>query len=114
MGLSKDEVAKQVAGWRANEAAAQAKILKSKAFNWQLLNCDYKPNATHTCANSPQVAPGREQNASAAKAQCTAWMRDWVSSKRSFVRFCNVHAIMTILPRQARDRHRENSKQNTV
>jgi hypothetical protein len=81
-------VAKQVAGWRANEAAAQAKILKSKAFNWQLLNCDYKPNATHTCANSPQVAPGREQNASAAKAQCTAWMLDWVSSQRSFVRFC--------------------------
>ena len=30
MGLSKAEVAKQVASLRANEAAAQAKILKSK------------------------------------------------------------------------------------
>ena len=48
-----------------------------QAFNWQLLNCEYRPNATHTCANSPQVAPGREQNASAARAQCTAWMRGW-------------------------------------
>ena len=64
MGLSKAEIAKVVAGWRANEAAAQAKILASKAFNWQLLNCAYKPNATHTCAGSPQTAPGREQNAS--------------------------------------------------
>jgi hypothetical protein len=77
MGLSKAEIAKVVAGWRANEAAAQAKILASKAFNWQLLNCAYKPNATHTCAGSPQTAPGREQNASSAKAQCTTWMRDW-------------------------------------
>lgn len=77
MGLSTVEVAKQVAGWRANEAAAQAKILRSKAYNWQLLNCEYFPNATHTCAGAPQTAPGREQNASAARAQCTTWMRGW-------------------------------------
>ncbi len=77
IGLSKAEISRVVEGWRENEAAAQAKILNSKAFNWQLLNCAYKPNATHTCAGAPQTAPGREQNASAAKAQCTSWMRDW-------------------------------------
>ena len=39
MGLTKEEIAKQVAGWRANQAAAQARILSAKAYNWQLLNC---------------------------------------------------------------------------
>ena len=50
------EVAKVVSGWRSNEAAAQAKILSSKAFNWQLLNCDFRPNATHTCGGAPQAS----------------------------------------------------------
>ena len=45
-----------VSGWRSNEAAAQAKILSSKGFNWQLLNCDFRPNATHTCAGAPQAS----------------------------------------------------------
>ena len=53
MGLSPTEVHKQVMGWRANQAAAQKKILASKAFNWQLLNCNYMPNETHTSAPLP-------------------------------------------------------------
>lgn len=73
IGLSPAEVGKVVAGWRANEAAAQAKILASKAYNWQLLNCEYRPNVTHTCSGAPQTAPGRNQTDP--QAQCTAWMR---------------------------------------
>ena len=52
MGLSPAEVHKQVMGWRANQAAAQKKILASKAFNWQLLNCNYMPNETHTSVST--------------------------------------------------------------
>ena len=37
MGLTKQDVERQVAGWRANEAAAQSKILSSKAFNCEFV-----------------------------------------------------------------------------
>jgi len=73
MGLTKEEIAKQVAGWRANQAAAQARILSAKAYNWQLLNCEYVPNSTHTCSGAPQTAPHRNQTDP--RAQCTEWMR---------------------------------------
>lgn len=73
MGLDKEQTAKVVVGWQANQAAAQAKILAAKAYNWQLLNCEYAPNSTHACAGAPQTAPSRNQTNP--RAQCTEWMR---------------------------------------
>lgn len=60
-------------------AAAQRKILGARAYNWQLLNCAYAPNATHSCAGAPQTAPNRNQTDP--RTDCTSWLRDACPNK---------------------------------
>ena len=61
MGLTPSDVAAISRGWQKTQAACQQRILASGGFNWQLFNCQFKPNATHTCSGAPQTAPRRSQ-----------------------------------------------------
>jgi hypothetical protein len=91
MGLTPADVAAISRGWQKTQAACQAKIIASGGFNWQLFNCQYKPNATHTCSGAPQTAPGRSQTdpwngtncagnprvcTGRSGLNCTAWLRN--------------------------------------
>jgi hypothetical protein len=58
MGLQPAEVRAITLGWRRMMLAAQQKMLAMKAYTWQLLNCPFAPNLTHTCQQAPETAPG--------------------------------------------------------
>ena len=83
MGLGPAEVSAITAGWQRMMVAAQHKMLQMKAYTWQLLNCPFAPNLTHTCQQAPETAPGRDRcnpavggpHGAGVSANCTAWMR---------------------------------------
>ena len=83
MGLQPAEVRAITLGWRRMMLAAQQKMLAMKAYTWQLLNCPFAPNLTHTCQQAPETAPGCDRcNPATGSTQhvpptsnCTAWMR---------------------------------------
>ena len=84
MGLPPAEVTAITQGWQRMMLAAQQKMLAQRAYTWQLLNCPFAPNLTHTCQQAPETAPGRDRCNPATGttthgpipvANCTTWMR---------------------------------------
>ena len=83
MGLDPAEVSAITAGWQRMMVSAQHKMLQMKAYTWQLLNCPFAPNLTHTCQQAPETAPGRDRcnpalggpHGAGVSANCTSWMR---------------------------------------
>jgi hypothetical protein len=83
MGLDPEEVSAITTGWQRMMVAAQHKMLQMKAYTWQLLNCPFAPNFTHTCQQAPETAPGRDRcnpavggpHGAGVSPNCTSWMR---------------------------------------
>lgn len=82
MGLEPTDVSAITQGWQRTMVAAQQKMLSMKGYTWQLLNCPFAPNLTHTCQQAPETAPGRDRcnphtgtTQHGGSADCTTWMR---------------------------------------
>ena len=83
MGLSPKDVAAITRGWQETMLAAHHRVLKSNAFDWQLLNCPHYPTAfNHGCDGAAVSAPDRDTTHP--QPGCSAFMRKYCGAHSPF------------------------------
>eukprot|EP00947_MAST-08B_sp_MAST-8B-sp1_P003127 g3127.t1 len=93
MGLSTEDVAEIIAGWKLTMAAAHHRVVQSQAFDWQLLNCPVYPDMAGRlqCGGAPVSAP--ERDTLDPKPTCTAWMRKHCGAHSPFQRMALMFGV---------------------
>ena len=83
MGLSAADAAEITEAWSATMLAAHHRVLKSHAFDWQLLNCPHYPTKMNSgCGGASTQAPDRDTTNP--QPGCTSFMRKYCGASSPF------------------------------